>query len=344
MRDGRAFIIAGILCAGGCFEWMARSHIERRFHHTDPRVFVVPRLKSMKRITYSPDTLQIALFGTSITSSPSLARRLKEELAVYFTKPIRMYNLSFVGGSIMDSYYLYNWASERRFDIVLSHHTYGAFRLNKEVPYTNKSVTNISWFRRRQALDRYGDLPVRFPLALSMLLIDRLERRGRIYTDWNISGRRELAAEDIRDNVGLAPFAHFYRKLINVARKRKECIIALTHSYPPAAAIEWLPQYHEAIVDLGVPMIDIQPFMQQKVYYKDDLCHWTNEGRQRFAVIVARELSYLARSGRLSLPPEMRAGFGIGSESGHAPVNTILSPNTIGIIDTARVSTTIAPM
>lgn len=292
-------IIGGLT---GLEAW-SRSFIERQYHG-DPRIHFYPQLKKLRLKTRSPDTLSVGVFGSSITQTEAFSGLLSRAAARKYGKPARVYNLSEMGASIQDAYYLYRWMDRSIFDIVIVHHAIHSFKLNFSIESTDDDCSNISWYRRKTDVDRYYRSCYQTPFALAYLYTSCLEKKGRLFTDWSYWKRtRERSPEQgLRSNVALGSFRKYLGRFITLAESRHESPLILSHvflqepgrfAYRGEEEARLYGEFNSAMAEIaghhGAVMIDLSGMAEDSGNFSDGM-HFTLTGNSRCADIIENRL------------------------------------------------------
>ena len=278
-------------------EIFARFFLQNRYHGIDPYIFYYPKLKSVRAINYSPDTLKIALLGSSVTATEIISHSIKAELENTLHSPVRVYNLSYIGGTIQDAWYLYKWTGKSIFQGIIIYQGIGELRMNRYFEKVPSDFSSISWFRRRQDVDRFYSPYFQTPCAIAYMLTTRLEKAGKIHTNWNLGNGAFTVANNSSKNVGIDAFTKTYRKLIRLAHSRKEHVFALSFAFSdtlnqPAfkrLADEYTDSIRAVAKDSST-FVDMSDLTNRHALFSE-FYHLTQEGQILFSTIAAKKIS-----------------------------------------------------
>lgn len=277
-------LAAGLVIA----EISARIFLRHRYHGQDPHEFYYPQVARMKGIGLDRDTVNIGILGSSVTSPAFIPKCIEKKLAASLKRPVHVFNLSYIGGTIGDSYYMYKWLGYPRFNAIIVHEGIGELRLNKYLREVEPDFSNLTWFRRRLDVDRYYHSFFQLPGALAYMRTSRLEKRKRIFTEWNYETDEGYPMTDSTRNVGIAAFTATYRDLIRIAGARHESIFAVSISYNDSLRrpkyMELAEEYNDTLKSLMAryhgSYVGISDLINRPGLYRDPY-HFNMEGQER---------------------------------------------------------------
>lgn len=212
-------------------------------------------------------------------------------------------NLSEMGSTIADSWYLYKWLDKRLFDIVLIHHAIHEYRLNFQVRSTNEEFDNISWFRRKRDVDMWYTTWTKTPLMLAYRYTSFLEKKGTCYTGWSYWKRDDVIDwRNVKSNICLPGYTNYIKRFIECAHRRKEQIFFINLAYASnenhdtARANHSRPlleEYNDTLESVvkrsGAGFIDVSEMTGHSVYFKDGL-HMSEKGIECFVKNIVDEM------------------------------------------------------
>ena len=288
------FIAALGLVLAEIAEWRARIFLSERFHGVDPRVFYYPKLAHAGDLAYSRDTLNVAILGSSVTSQGIFPDCLQAKLDSALAKPVAVYNLSYIGSTIRDAYLIYKWLGSHKFDAIVIHQAIGDMRLNQYLDTVAADYANLTWFRRREDVERYYHPWFQLPCAVAWGFTSRAERRQELFRDWNYRGDAGRGTGAGSVNVGLAAYRDAYAGLLDQAHRRSEMAFCVSLAYRDTARNPFYPplvrEFNQAIAGVaaahGGVFIDVSGLIGRDSLYTD-LHHLNPEGLRIMAGMVA---------------------------------------------------------
>jgi hypothetical protein len=294
-------IILGIILTftGGLVvsEISARIFLKSRYHGQDPHEFYYPQVARMKGIGLSGDTLNIGILGTSVTATAFIPRCIETKLQSSLKRPVNVFNLSYIGGSIADAYYMYKWLEYPMFNAIIVHQGVGELRLNKYLKHVEPDFSNLSWHRRRLDVDRYYFKYFQLPCALAYAFTSKMEKSNRIFTNWNYESDEGYPMTDSTKNVGIEAYAATYRDLIRIAKERNESIFAVSISFNDslrrAKHLELISEFNDTLKNLmarnASVYIDISQLVNQPQLYSNPY-HFNLEGQEKLCDCIIRDM------------------------------------------------------
>lgn len=271
-----------------------------------------------KQISKDDDYFDVLFLGGSVLADKAIEQILKEKYAYRTKKEMRIYNLSALGHSTLDSLHKYRFLSDKHFDLVVFYHGINDTRANNCSPsFFKKDYTHYSWYSRVNSFfDKYSIISfISFPYTYSYLMVRLKEVYGDqeyIPRHWPIVDWRKYG-NDIKTKVS---FRENLTKILDISKSRNEDVLLMTFTYyvPDGytagrfnrktldytlyyVMIEcWgIPDYvvkgiaaHNAIIEdvaqeyKNVHFVDQNKLIPKSGQYFNDICHFTYEGSNKF--------------------------------------------------------------
>lgn len=310
--------------------WLTRGvpifHAERIWHTFYPEALASG--VETATITRDDDTYDVLLLGGSVLY-PAFGKvaELLQGLEQDVGRPVRVYNLSYLGMTSLDSRLQYERLEKQRFDLVLVYDNINDVYMN-ECPagVYRDDYAHAPRYAQIYALAQHRELPyVTFPYTMHYLAsraMDRLQLSGRPRREWQAYGA------DIKTSPA---FAANLRAIVDIARRRGDPLVIMTYAYHldpkyteeafdaeeldygshlskvelwgAAENVKRTLDAHNAVTrriaaeNPGVTLIDEQALMPTGAKYFNDICHLTDAGCAVFVQHIRAGLaSSLARN------------------------------------------------
>jgi hypothetical protein len=314
----RLAVIAMMVVAGGLglellarVYWLSRGvplfHGERIWHTFYPEALTSG--VETATITRDDDTFDVLLLGGSVLY-PAFGRvaEMLQTLEQDVGKPVRIYNLSNLGMTSLDSRLQYERLEKQRFDLVIVYDGINDVYMNEcpESVYRD-DYAHAPRYAQIYAIARHRELPyVTFPYTMHYLAsraLDRVQLSGRPRREWQAYGA------DVKTT---AAFAENLQAIVNIARRRGDPLVLMTYAYHldpnyteeafdakgldygshlSKIALWGAPENvkctldaHNAVTrriaaeNLDVTLIDERALMPTGARYFNDICHLTDSG------------------------------------------------------------------
>lgn len=295
------------------------------FFSTSKMVYAFyPALKNVEQETKDHDNyfdLLILDASTLGTTWGTVEQALKDSLAGKTVKPLRVFNLSAAGHTIIDSYYKYRFLPGTAFDAVILYHGINESRANNcpdEIFRNNFS--HYVWYRQLAALDQHPEISISvLPYTLHFISIRIKEYFGieKFVSQYGVREEWKRFGNKIKTR---KTFEGYLEKIVSIARDKKEKIMLTTlafyipenysiekfqaksldydaHLSPvemwgnPADVRACMEAHNEIIKEIAarnpeILFIDIHAIIMPGKQCFNDVCHFTGYGSALFAHAV----------------------------------------------------------
>jgi hypothetical protein len=310
--------------------WLSRGvpicHAERIWHTFYPEALASG--VETATITRDDDTYDVLLLGGSVLY-PAFGKvaEILQTLEQDVGKPVRLYNLSNIAMTSLDSRLQYERLEKQRFDLVIVYDNINDVYMN-ECPAAvyRDDYAHAPRYAQIYAIDQHPELPcVTFPYTMHYLVsraVDRLQLSNRPRREWQAHGA------DIKS---VPAFAANVQAIVDIARRRGDPLVLMTYAYHidpnyteeafeaqeldydahvSTIALWGTPENVKRTLDVhnavtrriaaenpGVTLIDEQALMPTGARYFNDICHLTDAGCAVFVQHIRDGLaSSLARN------------------------------------------------
>lgn len=301
--------------------WTVRGLAFFTCHNRIYRIFY-PEMQGVESASIDADdgSFDVLMLGASVLDPQfgNIERLLREKLAAKASRPSRVFNVSALAHTSLDSLYKYRHLSDKRFDLVLFYHGINEVRANNcPASVFKNDYSHYAWYRLLNDYEHSTTAGlVVFPYTLRFALIKFEERLGshkylpahQPRTDWLEHGSNIKTKGPFRANLS---------GIIALARQRGDRVMPMTFSfyqtegfvYPsnrtpiylwgrPEAVVAGIGAHNAVVEELARKHPELLFVDQNGRIPKDrdhftDICHLTAQGCERFVDNVLDEISPL---------------------------------------------------
>ena len=281
-----------------------------------------------QQVSSKDEIFDILLLGASVLNDKwgNVASEIKKQFPA---DNIRIYNLTQVSHTSLDSFYKYRHLSEHRFDMVIFYHGINDTRMNN-VPKAEfyNDYSHFSWYRTINVYERYRNFPYfAAPYAAELFIFQIGKNLGLAkYAPREI---KEIPLESQRrygrDFKSFETFGENLKRVAALAVKRGDLLVLATyvlhfdpnyshddfldgkldysaHKSPiaiwgvPENVIEGVKRHNEQLRRIsselpGVLFVDLDKSMPRSAEYFDDVCHLTPKGSKKFVELLTEAIA-----------------------------------------------------